>query len=889
MIPISKDVPSSSKHSRQIKRRWMWAALVQLPLTFVLLTGLLWVLYQFQYQKPPLPSIPITQTLSKTVASLQSMRFPILRMLGFNGDFPEIAVDVKLNDIGTLKKVMEHDIQSRSDQAVRREVKVPARLRIDGNTVPVRLRLKGDRSIHWQDPRNWSFKVEVKKDRTFLGMTEFSLQRPVTRNYAYEWLFHKFLQNENLINSRYLFATVQMNGSKRGVYVLEEHFSKFLIENNHRREGPILGFGETFFDQSDQWRGMPIVVYNRNKWLKKDPAVMDRAVNLLENLQQGYVSVSDVLDVDAWGKYFAITDLLEMFHGAVPKSVKFYFNPLTNLFEPIGHDGHFLDKQYPVLISEAQDFKGNAGFWGYKSWFQTMFEVKNSRYPYLYAEYVKQLRRMLAPGYLEKFFQDIAGELDAIQDLVYSDFPFADLWSMHPRTGLSPLYHLDLQEILDRRELLRHKLNPAGALSLHVKNSDDEKITLDVVSRAAVPIEIIDLYLRGQLYRPVEVVIVPGRRQSLKQTLHTVKFKKVRLTDDNAGTIKGMARTSGSVTYSIVGSDERNHARVSVKPGKGKTKFPKKTRYRDPEQARFWEINRTEQTITFKPGKQVIEGVYFVPGGYSLIGKPNTSLDLINGGHIVSYGSVFLEGTEEDKFEITSSDGTGIGFHVLQASKESRLTHVNFTNLGQLGAPLTGATGAIMFYESDVSIENTKISGMKSEDSINIIRSTFKLVNLSLQDSSSDGIDIDFSSGSLKNVSVIRCGNDGIDFSGSVVEMSNVDIQDVSDKGISIGERSGLTIEALNVLDARIGVAVKDSSTVDLYESKISNVAVGVAIYQKKIEYGPSSANIWRLVVNEAEDVYRLEEASRVIVDGKRLSANSENLGKLLYSDSSLH
>ena len=34
-------------------------------------------------------------------------------------------------------------------------------------------------------------------------------------------------------------------------------------------------------------------------------------------------------------------DSLEMFHGTVPKSVKFYLNPTTGLIEPIFFDGHY--------------------------------------------------------------------------------------------------------------------------------------------------------------------------------------------------------------------------------------------------------------------------------------------------------------------------------------------------------------------------------------------------------------------------------------------------------------------------------------------------------------------------------------------------------------------
>ena len=44
--------------------------------------------------------------------------------------------------------------------------------------------------------------------------------------------------------------------------------------------------------------------------------------------------------------YFAIIDLTSTYHGSLLKSVKFYYNPINGLFEPIPFDGHRLKKNY---------------------------------------------------------------------------------------------------------------------------------------------------------------------------------------------------------------------------------------------------------------------------------------------------------------------------------------------------------------------------------------------------------------------------------------------------------------------------------------------------------------------------------------------------------------
>ena len=62
-------------------------------------------------------------------------------------------------------------------------------------------------------------------------------------------------------------------------------------------------------------------------------------------LQKGKINTRDVFDLGEFSKYFAICDILQTYHGTIPKSLRFYFNPVSKLFEPIGFDGHFLDKK----------------------------------------------------------------------------------------------------------------------------------------------------------------------------------------------------------------------------------------------------------------------------------------------------------------------------------------------------------------------------------------------------------------------------------------------------------------------------------------------------------------------------------------------------------------
>src|SRR3990172_4929026 len=122
---------------------------------------------------------------------------------------------------------------------------VPARIRRHGDrTLRAKVRLKGDWVDHLTGPK-WSYRVKLRGEDTLFGMKSFSLQHPKTRRFVYEWVFHQALTREDIVALRYEFVELTVNGKDLGVYALEEHFDKRLVEYRRRREGPILKFDES--------------------------------------------------------------------------------------------------------------------------------------------------------------------------------------------------------------------------------------------------------------------------------------------------------------------------------------------------------------------------------------------------------------------------------------------------------------------------------------------------------------------------------------------------------------------------------------------------------------------------------------------------------------------
>ena len=211
-------------------------------------------------------------------------------------------------------------------------------LSLEDKEYKIKLRLKGDRALHWYDKETSSYKIDVRNGDTVWGMEEFSVQKPITRNYIYELIFHKLLKFSDLISLNYFFINLSMNDTNQGVYAVEEGFATELIERNKRRNGPIFGLEEK---KGTTYPNVSYDLYSSEFWISNYYDLTSSAFSKLNQLKDQETSVNEIFDLEKWATYFAIIDLTSSLHGALSKSVKLYFNPVTSKFEPIGFDAHY--------------------------------------------------------------------------------------------------------------------------------------------------------------------------------------------------------------------------------------------------------------------------------------------------------------------------------------------------------------------------------------------------------------------------------------------------------------------------------------------------------------------------------------------------------------------
>ena len=136
----------------------------------------------------------------------------------------------------------------------------------------------------------------------------------------------------------------------------------------------------------------------------------------------------------------------------------------------------------------------------------------------------------------------------------------------------------------------------------------------------------------------------------------------------------------------------------------------------------------------------------------------------------------------------------------------------------------------------------------------------------------------------VSNAYFYNIGNDGIDLSGSEVSINNVQLFNLGDKGISIGERSKARINNISIQSAIMGLASKDGSQLLGDNIEIKNSKIGLAGYIKKSEYGPSIISLENINIENTNDPFLVENNSKIIINGKRLESNIEQVYDSIYS-----
>ena len=372
--------------------------------------------------------------------------------LGFN-KYPLLDLSLDIDPAEVLK------LNSYLELGSTAEIKVS--LKYDDHVaLPAKVRSKGDRPIHKAGFDNMSFRVNMKGDNSFKGMDKFSIQKPMLRNYTWEFFLSDVARRSGLLTLDMGLIDFYVNGHSRGVYSFEEVPQKEVVERNLRKNGPIFGLDESL---GESFPDVVFEVYEKQYWKGDGITLYSAAVNKLEILKNlGNVDnldqqlINDIFDIDKWAKFFALTDLFGAYHGAILKSVKLYYNPSTGLFEPLLFDAHvgagrydsFFLMDYVARLGEVECYPTCNN----SDWFKVFFNFQNKDF---LAAYKDELTLISSNESLVNLQYNYDENFSQMTDLFYAQLMRSDAIFFE---GLS-LFHFDFSFLEKRAAKIRSRLN----------------------------------------------------------------------------------------------------------------------------------------------------------------------------------------------------------------------------------------------------------------------------------------------------------------------------------------------------------------------------------------------------------------------------------------------
>jgi len=750
---------------------------------------------------------------------------------------------------------------------------VPATVKHRGEVYRIDMRLKGDRPFHWAREEGWSFKIKVKDNKSLFGMRRFAIQNPMTRNYLDEWYLHKLLEYNGLIGLRYDFIDVSINGKHMPIYAVEENFGKRLIERNSHREGPIIRFNTAAYweGKAPTWEakaglppvllGAPIDPYQQNKIIGDDNLrqQFDIARNLLESFRQDKLPVAKIFDVDKLATFFAIADLIGNRHVTTLDNLRFYYNPVTSLLEPVGYDNEELFSLSDnsligagKLIGQKIDYRGLKERTYLTMWHLSVFKDKE-----FFKRYIRALERISDEKSLDGFFEKTDKKYRAKLRILHRSYP----WYAFEKKPL----------LYENQRYIRDFLSFEKRIHPYFNSFSSEKnaLLLKVCNMRSLPVEIIEAtYDDKTVFNPTGEIIIQANLDGEPVNYQTLEFKMPARFSWSDSMTAGL-----KVRYRVLGASRIFQDTVTPWPYMD-SDFSTGDFVRQPANMRnfdFLSVDEKSKRVIFKSGEWNLRKNLIIPEGYTVVAEEGLKLNISNNAKILTYSPVVLIGSEEEPIIIRSLDATGQGIVVMSAGGESVLKYVHFDNLSNPSQAGWSLTGAVTFYESPVRIIYCRFVNSRAEDALNIIRSSFEVDNTVFRGVFSDAFDADFCKGKVTASSFFDCGNDGLDLSGSVVEIRDIFIDKAGDKGISVGENSKASASGIKIKNADIAIASKDSSRVDMRDANILNCNVGLALYRKKSEFGPAHIAASNLSMDGTEVPYRVEKGSVLRVDGKQI------------------
>ena len=113
--------------------------------------------------------------------------------------------------------------------------------------------------------------------------------------------------------------------------------------------------------------------------------------------------------------------------------------------------------------------------------------------------------------------------------------------------------------------------------------------------------------------------------------------------------------------------------------------------------------------------------------------------------------------------------------------------------------------------------------------------------------------------------------------------IKNTTFSHVSDKGISVGEKSMVDVRDVVIRNVTNAIVAKDGSVVEIENAVLAHAERALVAIMKKSGYGPAELSATGITLDDVDTPYLLEEGSRMQINGINMTSNTQHGKAIIY------
>jgi Right handed beta helix region/CotH kinase protein len=751
---------------------------------------------------------------------------------------------------------------------------VPAQFLDHGRWIDIEVKLRGWTALHYL-PERPSLRLKFPKNHYFNGKRQINISDAEDKLLAQGVTTCWELARYGLLTWDSKFVVLKINGQSIGVFQEIEQFGRSMTDPALRTEGFIFSGRSQLFGASGE--DDTITASDGFGWDKA--AAAERRFAACRDQQsvpatQGPCNwdfVEQYLDTDKFAWAAAMTTLLGSGHAWALDNLRVYYDPARGTFEPIPWD------YLSFYIDPAKSPDGETDHW-HEAAFLRLPEFRRMRDQRLWTLITERLDPMIEHAH--KLFAQIKEPLRYL-----------------PRNPVR------VWDDADERREVENKLRANAAFLRKLYEAQDLRASgswtagghfvVEVENRGKAAALVSEVVLKQQdktikipLQRPHLVDGIwkgtPGR-SALWVSQEAVGSVGVPKAAQLAGLTVSNAVTGERFGEREIAIDGRLEPSSPAPPAPEPLPAPKAPR----------NVRIAGSRIVFGPGPVRVDSTWEIPRAYSVEFRPGLRLTFAEGASLIIYGDLESIGRAGNPVTISGVNSTpNWGSLVVQGTRMNpskvQLEYTTFSGGSGAQNARTHFTGAFAVTDGVVTVHNSRFLNLNAEDGINLRYCQVDFQNNLVSRAPDDVVDLDFCHGVAIGNLVEHGGGDGFDMSGSRMRIEQNRIHDCVDKGISVGEGTTVEIRDNLIYSCRTGIATKDGSIAKIIDTGLARVAVGLALYRKKLTFGQPSAEVEGLALADVQTALlvrpgaHLEVTSSVrYVNGSERSARTNGYGDL--------